>query len=462
MFNPSFYLAIAITVAVLGLAVLYFFISRGNESGKREKKSKKKDKAALKREADRRLQQNPRDAKALLILAELAFEEEDFEKSYKLYKILLDLCATNPDLDEFEITLRHAISALKLKKLKEAYRGFMIARTLNAENFEVNHNLGYLEFLRKNYEKAYPLLKKAYILRPESIETLRYLAHSLFRIKKYSEAINYFKKLLDFEPEDMDALFVLGQSYLQLGQVENALKIFSHLRTNPKLGAHASLLSGSLRAKKGQFEKAIIDFEIGLKHENIRKEIKLETQYRLADAYIKTGDVESAISVLTDMVKSKPDYKDVGELLKQYKEISANRNLQVYLMSPTSEFIGLCRRLASSFFDEAITRLTNIALHKNEYVDILAEVSSRKWEDIVLFRFIRGTGVIGELMLRDLYARMKEIKAGRGICITAGEYSSGATDFVQARLIDLISGKELLKLFDKISGSTEKIAEEKV
>ncbi len=448
----TFNIVIIIIIVILGLSFLLFFISRGNKGNKKKTRSKK-DKNSLLKEANRKLLQNPRDPDALQILASIAFEEEDYENAFKYYHTLIELVATNPEIDEFEVTLRYAISALKLKKLQEAYKSFMIARTLKPENFEVNYNLGYLELLRKNYDKSTPLLKKANILNPEHVDTIRYLAHSLFRSKNYSEAIKYFRKLLEYDPEDKNALFVLGQSYYELGQNENAIKIFSHLRTNPQLGPNASLLAGSLRMKAKQFDKAITDFEIGLKHENIRTEIKLELLYRLATVYLKTNSVENAIQTWNEILKINPDYKDTKELIAKYKEISANKNLQIYLMATSSEFIGLCRRIALNFFKKSLTKLTNINLHKNEYVDILAEVSTKKWEDVVLFRFVRGTGMVGELMLRDLYARMKEVKAGRGICITAGTFSEGAKSFVEARLIDLIEEKQLLKIFNSLPQS---------
>ncbi|NOY08837.1 MAG: tetratricopeptide repeat protein [Spirochaetes bacterium] len=450
MFSLGSIVVISIIV-ILGASLLFFLISGGGSKDEdKKKKTRTKNEQALIKEAYKKLAQNPRDPEALRVLAGTAFSKEDYETAFKYYKILIDLCAMHSEINEFDVTLKYAISAMKLKNLTEAYKSFMIARSMNKENFEINYNLGYLEFLRKNYEKSTPLLKKALILKPEHPETIRYLAHSLYRVKKYSDAIRVFKKLLEYEPENKDALFILGQCFYELGQHENALKIFQHLRTNPKLGAAASLMAGTLRIKQKQYESAVLDFEIGLKHENGKHDILLELKYRLAGAYLQSNKIEEALEQWKAIRRQEPRYKDVNDLIKKYEEISANKNLQVYLLSSNSEFVGLCRRIATNFFPDAVTRLTNISLHKSEYADILAEVSTRKWEDTVLFRFIRGTGIIGELMLRDLYARMKEIKAARGICITTGTFSEGAKDFVTARLIDLIDNPELLKIFNRL------------
>lgn len=63
-----------------------------------------------------------------------------------------------------------------------------------------------------------------------------------------------------------------------------------------------------------------------------------------------------------------------------------------------------------------------------------------------MYRFVRTTGPVGELMLRDFHARLKEAKAGRGYCFSAGEFSEEAQKFVEARLIDLIDKDGLNKI----------------
>ncbi|MCK5200312.1 MAG: restriction endonuclease, partial [Spirochaetales bacterium] len=71
-------------------------------------------------------------------------------------------------------------------------------------------------------------------------------------------------------------------------------------------------------------------------------------------------------------------------------------------------------------------------------------------DDTILFRYIRATGQVGEFVLRDLYSKTKEVKAGRGFCITAGDFTEGAHQFVEARLIDLIDKKQLMQKMEKL------------
>jgi hypothetical protein len=117
-------------------------------------------------------------------------------------------------------------------------------------------------------------------------------------------------------------------------------------------------------------------------------------------------------------------------------------------MSSSSDFVALCRKMVVGFISQSKVKILNIELRSSEFCDILAEVETAAWQDVILFRFIRSTGQIGELMLRDFHAHLKDSKSGRGFCITAGEYTEGAKKFVEARLIDLIDKERLVKVLN--------------
>ena len=102
-----------------------------------------------------------------------------------------------------------------------------------------------------------------------------------------------------------------------------------------------------------------------------------------------------------------------------------------------------------NFFKGSRVKIVDISLGKSEYSDVLAEIETNQWVDTILFRYIRTTGQVGELLLRDFHGRVKDLKAGRGFCISAGEFSEGAHQFVEARLIDLIDKNGLVKVLNR-------------
>ncbi len=442
-------LGLIILIAVLLVVAIFLFAFRRGDRDKGTHGLRARDREAVVREANRRLAQNPKDPEALTILADLYYNEEAWEKAQKTYALLMNLCATNPELDEFSITLRYGLSAIQLNNLEEAYKGLVLARTLRTDVFELNYNLGYLEYRKRSYEKAVALLTAAREVEPEHLDTQKYLGHSLYRVRKYNEALAAMRKVIDQRPDDRETLFVMAQCYYELGQTEQAIRLFSHLRADPALGPQACLHAGTLRMNSRQYEQAQMDFEIGLRHQDVKPEVSLELKYRLAAAYSKTQEINRALPLLNSIYSVNPGYKDVGAQIQRVKELASNQNLQTFLLSPVSDFVTLCRKVVSGYFPQSKVKITDITVTKNEYADILTDVETTTWQDIILFRFIRTSGAVGELLLRDFHSRLKDVKAGRGLCLTAGSFTEEANKFVEARLIDLIEKEELLTILNR-------------
>ncbi len=422
------------------------------EAGKSKKKKtrKNRDRDAIIREANKRLSQNPKDVQALLDLSDIYFADQDWEKAYRTYSLLVTMCSSHSEIDEFLVTLRQALAAFQLKMYEDAYKGLMIAKTFNSEVFEIGYNLGFLEYKRKNYERAIANLQSALRLQPNHLQAQKYLGMAYSRTKKNKEAVGILKQVIEQRPDDKEAIFFQAQAYYELGQNEMAIQLFSHLRPDPTFGPQAALMAGSLHLKTKDYNLAIMDFEIGLRHEKIRQDVDLELKYRLSQAHMKLQDLPSALNLLKQIYTVDPGYKDVDTQLKKNAELSKNQNLQTYLIAPDADFVALCRRIVQGYFRNAHTKITDIQVRKGEYADILAEVETAAWADIVLFRFVRTTGQVGEFVLRDLYARIKDVKSGRGLCICAGNFSETATAFVEARFIDLIAKEQLMNLLKKM------------
>jgi len=445
-------------VAVVAVVLLSFAIGgiliatarRGEPIGRGGKHLHVKDKAQTLKEANRRLASNPKDPEALAALGDIAWLEQNWERAMKLYETLAESGAGNPEVDEFTANARFGVSALKLGRLEEAYKGLAIARTFRQDDFDVNFNLGYLEFQRRAYEKSVALLKQASQQNPEHAMTLRYLGHSCFKIKLYKEALAALRKAMDLEPGDKESLFAAAECYYELGNLDQALKIFTHLRADPDLGPQAALFAGTVHLNQRLNDRAIADFELGLKHQNVKIETVVELKYRLSAAYLKTQDIGRAVALLGEIQAVYPNYKDVPALLAKYKELNSNRNLQTFLLGSTSDFVTLCRKISLMFFPKAKVKITDISVQGNEYADILAEVETTKWSDVILFRFIRSQGTVGEIAVRDFHARVKDLKAGKGYCISAGTFSDEAKRFVEARLLDLIEKSSLMQLLNTI------------
>jgi tetratricopeptide (TPR) repeat protein len=436
-------------IIIISVALLLLSLLSRKKDAKGSKKEKRKDRGSIIREATKRLSQNPRDPDGLSAMGNIYFQEQDWEKAYGAYEVLVDLAPSNQKLDEFECSLRFGVAAIKTNRIMEATKGFLLARKLKPNHFEVNYNLGYICYTQKDYEKAIPMLKQAIVTDPENVLAQRYMGFSLHKAHRYRDALAYLKKALDLQPDDKDALFAMAECLFESGAIDRALKIFSHLRPDPVLGPQAALYSGIIHAQTNQNDKAVIDFDIGLKHENIPADIANEIRYKLAVTLIKTQDLGRALIVLKEIQKITPGYKDVPALIVRYQELNQNKNLQVYLMAVQSEFVALCRKIVIQFYPNAKVKITDISVFA-DYADILSEVDTPKWSDIVVFRFFRSQGTVGELLLRDFHGRIKDLKAGKGICLSAGVFSEESRKFTEGRPVDLYDKERLNKILNQV------------
>jgi tetratricopeptide (TPR) repeat protein len=439
-----------IAVIVILIAGWYFMVAAPNTK-KKTTGGKVKDRATVLKEATRKLASNPKDTEALMALADIYFNDNDFDKASKTYSMLSAMTTSNPDLDAYLINLRAGLSSLKLGQTEEAYKSLLIAKAVRGESFEVNFNLGVIEYQKKAYEKAVSALRASAAVAPDHGGTMKYLGQSLYRLKAYKDAVTYLRKAMDAEPNDKECLFFLAQTYYELGQAENAVQIFTHLRPDPEVGPQAALFAGTIHYNARQYDKAIEDLEIGVRHQKAAPEVLLEMKYRLANAYTQAQNMEAALRQYKDIRNINPNYRDVADQIRRLSEFNSNKNLQVYMLAPASEFVTLCRSLTGTFFPKAAIKVVDVTVEKNDYADITCEVSTAKWDDTIVFRFLRSGGLVGELFLRDMQVRLKEMHAGRGFCVTAGTFTPTAKQFVEARLIDLIEKDALLKAMNTLS-----------
>jgi len=448
---------IPILIGVLGLVLVVgaFFVIMSRKRGGGPiggGKRSRGDHDAIIRDANKRLAQNPNDPEALFAVASAYFDDENWDKAMRTFETLGEIIAVKNDraIDSFEVYLKYGLSARKLNMLEQAYKGFSSARRYRQDNFEVNYELGALEFERKNYEKAVQLLQQARTQDPDSPAVLRYLGHALFRLKKPKDAMTFIRKAIDLAPDDKESLYTLAECYHEANQIEQALRIFNHLRADPVMGPNSCLIAGTIHLETRQYETAIQDFEIGLRHQNIKADILAELRYKLSTTYIKMNEIGKAIPLLKLLQSENSSYKDVNVLLGKYLELNANRNLQIFLMAPSADFVALCRKIVMTYYPRAKVKITNISVNKNEWADILAEIDTTKWSDLIMFRFIRTQGSIGELIVRDFHSHLKEVKAGKGVCITVGNYSEEAKRYTEARLIDLIEKERLQAILNSL------------
>ncbi|WP_277055991.1 tetratricopeptide repeat protein [Treponema socranskii] len=401
------------------------------------------------RECSKKLAHDPRNVQALTTLGDLYYDEQNWDKAFPLYNLLFDLIPTHVEIDAGKTAARQGISAFHIERFEDAERGLLAACKFEPDNFDANFYLGRLMYQKNEYEKAVLCLRKARSINPESTETDEPLGLSYFKSQHYRESIPFLRRVLDEDPTDKDALFAIATAMDKTGYGDKALKVFMHLRPDPQYGAQSCLSAGLIHEHANQYQLAEQDYEIGLKLENVPLDLVTMLRYRLANAHLAQKNIGKALTYLKEIQDTVPGYKDVPALIQRYQELNTNANLQTYIMSPTADFVALCRRFVTSYYSDATVKIEDAAVTQ-EFVEILCTVDTPRWEDSELFRFYRSTGAIGELYVREFHSKLRDIKCDKGFCITAGAFTEGAHKFSEGRPIDLIEKDRLVSMLKKL------------
>ena len=436
-------IAVVIIVA-FGAIVISFATRKKSGNGGR-----KKSRAQIIKDSSRKLAQDPHNADALIALGDLYYNERAWEKAYPIYETQMSIAPARKEIDVFKASLRQGICAVKLNKFPDAFKGLSAAAQINPNDFEVNFYLGTAFYKNNEFEKAVPRFKKVVILKPEASGINSPLGLSLYKAKHYKESLPYLKKALDENPENKEALFSMADGMNESGYGEKAIKVFMHLRSDPEFGARACLAAGMFHLKNGEADKAIQDFEIGLKHQNATPEVAIETRYRLANAHFAMKAIGKGIGYLQEIMAVNPQYKDVPQLIARYSELNQNKNLQTYPMASSSDFVSLCRRIVVKYYPRAAAKIVDISVTP-ENVEIILSVEFVRSEETHIFRFYRTTGAVADLYVREFHSRVSEAKADKGICITAGLFSEEGRKYAEGRPIDLVDKNGLIKILKKI------------
>ena len=440
------------SILIAVLIILVFLVIITSITGKKSKAqngSKTRKRSVIIKDATKKLSQNPHNVPALRELSNLYYQEHNWEKALPLLEELLNLASTNKDIDYFQVALRQGITALNMKKPEDAMKGLSSAIKINNNNFEANYYFGQAFYQANTYDKAIPYLRKASTFGQEAPGLNEAIGLSFYNMKRYRDSLPYLKRALEENPDGKVVLFSMADAMQQTGFGDKALKVFMHLRADPEFGARSCLAAGIMHMNGGTLDKAIQDFEIALRHVNVPQDTLLEIKYRLAGCYLQSGSVDLGLAMLREVQVINPSYRDVNSLITRYTELKQNKNLQIYLTAGNSDFVALCRKLVETFYGRAVVRILDISV-TTDNTEVLTEVETAKWEDTVIFRFYRTSGTTGELHIRDFHGRIKDARAGHGICLTAGAFSEEAKKYIEGRPIDLVDKTELIKRLKKI------------
>lgn len=446
----------SVLIAVIVAAVLVVFLMMSKIVAQKHKNSNliekvhKKGKSALVKEAEKKLVKDPHNIPALETIGEIYYQDKNWEKVWGVYKTLYDLSAAHIEIDVAKSTLRMGLSAFYQNRIEDAVNVLMVTIKKDPDNFEANLVLGKVLLQKNIIDKAAYCLKKAKTLMPENNEVNALLGKCLFKMQKYRESLQFIKQALEESPDNKELLYDMAVAMSECGLSEKALKVFIHLRPDPEFGPLSCLEAGKMHERVKDFQNAIKDYEIALRHQNMTEQLAIQIKYRLGNTYIAMNNISQGLVYLKQVQMMKAGYKDTDSLVSRYAELNQNKNLQIYLLSGTSDFVALCRKLISVFFKESFVKIEDIQVTSG-FVEIVCNAENVKWESKQIFRFYRTQNIIGDLYIREFHGKIRDTKCDNGVCVTVGSFSESAHRFVEGRPLTLVEKDELTKMLKKIT-----------
>ncbi len=200
----------------------------------------------------------------------------------------------------------------------------------------VDYCTGFYLMLDQRWEEAIVYLERSLLSNPNSERIHNYLATCCFQADKKKEAILHIEKIAQLKPDDFSIHYTLGNVYASEGNEKEAISEYER--------ANSSVMDG------------------------IDKGFVSDMLHRLADSYVKSGDIDSAANIyekildlgLTDE-PVKIHYK-LGQIYVDAKKIKEAiiEFVKAKKYSPHSEpisfYLALCYE-ESGDYDNAITEL---------------------------------------------------------------------------------------------------------
>ncbi|MDY4524543.1 MAG: tetratricopeptide repeat protein [Treponema sp.] len=446
----SVLIAVIVAAAFAVILMMSKIVAQKHKNSSLIEKVHKKGKSALVKEAEKKLVKDPHNIPALETIGEIYYQDKNWEKVWGVYKTLYDLSAAHIEIDVAKSTLRMGLSAFYQNRIEDAVNVLMVTIKKDPDNFEANLVLGKVLLQKNIIDKAAYCLKKAKTLMPENNEVNALLGKCLFKMQKYRESLQFIKQALEESPDNKELLYDMAVAMSECGLSEKALKVFIHLRPDPEFGPLSCLEAGKMHERVKDFQNAIKDYEIALRHQNMNEQLAIQIKYRLGNTYIAMNNISQGLVYLKQVQMMKAGYKDTDSLVSCYAELNQNKNLQIYLLSGTSDFVALCRKLISVFFKESFVKIEDIQVTSG-FVEIVCNAENVKWESKQIFRFYRTQNIIGDLYIREFHGKIRDTKCDNGVCVTVGSFSESAHRFVEGRPLTLVEKDELTKMLKKIT-----------
>ncbi len=395
------------------------------------------------------LEKDDRNSYAHYLLAEAYLKEGNVKFAIVEYRQVFKYGRYDNEMKESDVRKKLAKLYMDQGQIEDAKGEYLLLTKLEPDNYQNYFELGSIYFRGNALDRATTFFKKSIALNQQDGQSYYYLGQIYYQNNLFPDAKQALLEAIKLEPANYRAHYFLGLVLRQLGDMEWAIKEFEIAQKSEELKVKCFLAKGSCHLQKGMIQKAMQEFERGLKFARKGSDTELGLRYYLAECCEKTRDLHSAIYQWEKIIEVKPNFRDVQAKLKNYAEFRQDDRIKDFLISGLSQFEHMSRKIVEAM-NFAINDITIIS---DTEIEIIASESEGKWRNTRatnrIIRLVRSTDVIQEKSLRALHESMKAKNATRIIVITTGEFAQSAVDFANTRPIELYGKNELINMLSK-------------
>jgi len=243
-------------------------------------------------------------------------------KSLTLFVMLLVCCAglaqqqsPKPARDTTqEARLTTIQTLLKSNRIAEALRMATELSSANANDFQLQYDLGVLLASENQFKSAQLELQRADSLQPDTFEVPYTLGQAFLRAGDYTKAELTLDRALKLKPELPETLYLMAQVYSGETRPLDALDLLVRANKLAPENPDILFLMAHIIISQKYFEDAIAPLEKALKIAPRRSDIRAA----LGESYYKSDKVDKAIETFKQLVAIEPSARSYSYLGLSY------------------------------------------------------------------------------------------------------------------------------------------------
>jgi protein O-GlcNAc transferase len=249
-----------------------------------------------------RLQAEPRDVEAQIVLARAEAALGHFEAAFDGFRSALRLDSRNPDALYYLSLTSGALAQAEYQRLMTMAPDSARVHQLMAESYQAQDRPA----------EAEAEFKAALEKNPGSVDVLVGLGDLVRSTSRFDEALTYYTRAVAAAPRHYDALYGMGVCHSYRGQQDKAVDAFRQALEVDPSSAPAHLALGISLLQTGRTENAVTELEAAAALEPRMR----QAYYQLGRAYRvlgRTADAEAAMAKVQELLRLQMDVEEGRE-----------------------------------------------------------------------------------------------------------------------------------------------------